>query len=85
LSRRTIGKHWRGPKGSYTAICSHCGVAWRSDQLQQELGGAWACPDDYTPGGDDASLAEKNANSAESRQGRQYPYGPPPQKKEVYT
>lgn len=84
---RTLGKHWSRsyPRGAYKAICSHCGVAWPSHKLTQEATGSWACPDDYRPGGDVASLSDANARDGERVGVRHYPYGAPPEKKETYS
>lgn len=84
---RTIGRKWprNYPKGSYKAVCSHCGVAWPSHMLMRETTGSWACPDDYRPGGDIASLSDANARDGANIGRKMYPYGPPPEKKETYS
>jgi len=69
---RTIGRKWRGPRGSYPARCSYCGVIWPSDKLVKDRAGMLACPDDRA-GRDVVTLSIANAKAAKRGEGR-----PPP-------
>lgn len=67
---RTVGKHWRGPPGSFQATCDYCGSQWRRDQLHRDGSGLLACPDEGS-GLDTVTLSQGNAaNASERRVGR---------------
>jgi hypothetical protein len=43
---KTIGRHWRGPRGDYPVKCDYCGVLWRRSQCILDAEGKIQCPDD---------------------------------------
>lgn len=61
---QTIGKTWpHGARGSSSASCDYCGVAWPRNRLRRDRAGKLTCPDEGR-GLDLTSLDEGNALSA---------------------
>lgn len=61
---RTIGKDWpQSARGSGTASCDYCGVAWPRNKLRRDRSGHLFCPDEGC-GADRTALDEGNALGA---------------------
>ena len=65
---RTVGRHRKtdSPRGDVLRLCSYCGALYYRSELQRDMSGNLACPDEL-PGLDMVALSEGNAELQSNR------------------